>query len=99
MKMDNDEGRAVDLDHADALHSADAKADSISPNVAIVAIHGVGQHLSGASADAVSTLLMSIERDKVVTDGQEEGPATYSGFVATSIAVPLRPLQAPQLYP
>src|SRR4029077_9375643 len=39
--------------------------------------------------------------DKVVTNGEKggEGAPPYSGFVATSIDVPLRPLQAPQLYP
>lgn len=72
--------------------------DADNPNVAIIAIHGVGQHLSGASADAVSTLLMSIGREKVVTrKWKEEEPAPpYSGFVGTPIDVPLRPIQAPQ---
>lgn len=75
--------------------------DSDDTNVAVIAIHGVGQHLSGASADAVSTLLMSIGRDTDVKEkgnerGQNETTPPYSGFVTTSIDVPLRPVQAPQ---
>lgn len=70
-------------------------------NVAVIAIHGVGQHLSGASADAVSALLMSIGREPAVKEEENErrrngaAPA-YSGFAAKSINVPLRPVQAPQ---
>lgn len=101
--MDNEEGRDATRGQAKEQQSTDAEtvAPSSAPNVALIAIHGVGQHLSGASADAVSTLLMSIEREKVVTNGEKEGEGTppYSGFVATSIDVPVRPLQAPQLYP
>src|SRR6266853_924100 len=78
------------------------------PNIAIIAIHGVGKHISGASADAVSTLLMSIGRNGAAkqNDGKRDGeakkqnhepllPPPYAGFVATSIDVPLRPVQAP----
>ena len=63
--------------------------------VALLAIHGVGQHPYGASADAVSTLLLSI--------GRNGGPEAelgavaippYSGFVTTSLDVPLRPVQS-----
>lgn len=81
---------------------SDSRVDGTdNPNVAIIAIHGVGQHLSGASADAVSTLLMSIGREKVVTRKwkEEEQTPPYSGFVGTPIDVPLRPIQAPQLEP
>ncbi len=64
-------------------------------NVAIIAIHGVGQHVSGVSADAVSTLLMSIGRDGAgKEDNGETGTPPYSGFVTTSIEVPLRPVQS-----
>lgn len=76
-------------------------SDSDDINVAVIAIHGVGQHLSGASADAVSTLLMSIGRNATLKEKENEGkqneatPA-YAGFVTTSIDVPLRPVQAPQ---
>jgi hypothetical protein len=59
-------------------------------NVAVIAIHGVGQHLSGASADAVSTLLLSLDRN-----GSQGQPARYSGFDIKSISVPLRPVQSP----
>ena len=68
--------------------------------VAVIAIHGVGQHLPGASADAVSTLLMSLGRDTTRKEGeggwQNEAVPPYSGFVSTSIDVPLRPVQAPK---
>jgi hypothetical protein len=70
-------------------------------NVAVIAIHGVGQHLSGVSAEAVCTLLMSIGRSGAAanpetTGGQSSPPVPpYSGFVATSIDVPLRPVQSP----
>jgi hypothetical protein len=67
--------------------------------VAVIAIHGVGQHLPGASADAVSTLLISLGRDWPVEGGEEENEGAippYSGFVSTAIDVPLRPVQAPQ---
>ena len=100
--MDKDEVRDAAFDHTKEQHSADVKSELASgdPNVAVIAIHGVGQHLSGASADAVSTLLMSIRREEVTWGaGKEKGaePASfYSGFVATSIDVPLRPIQAPQ---
>jgi hypothetical protein len=79
------------------------KSDMGAPNVAVIAIHGVGQHLSGASADAVSTLLMSIRRGEVAwgagKDKGAEPEPPYSGFVTTSIDVPLRPIQAPQKAP
>jgi hypothetical protein len=75
---------------------------SQAETVAVIAIHGVGQHLPGASADAVSTLLTSLGRDWPIGEGvveaRENGVGTppYSGFVSTSIEVPLRPVQAPQ---
>jgi hypothetical protein len=78
-------------------------------NVAVIAIHGVGQHLSGASADAVATLLLSMGRNgpdeknngksesapKSDSEEKKTRPAPYHGFVATSIDVPLRPVQSP----
>jgi hypothetical protein len=81
----------------------DSQAGTNPEIVAVIAIHGVGQHLSGASADAVSTLLMSMGREEVAwgagkAKGADPSPP-YSGFVATSVDVPLRPIQAPQLEP
>jgi hypothetical protein len=87
----------------ESIDSRDVKPESASPlssdaaNVAVIAIHGVGQHLSGASADAVSTLLLSIGRSgrgKQTSEIPQPAPL-YSGFVATSIDVPLRPVQSP----
>ena len=74
-----------------------AQLNSEGSNVAVIAIHGVGHHLSGASADAVSTLLFSIGRSgggNHASDIPESAPP-YSGFVTTSINVPLRPVQSP----
>jgi hypothetical protein len=88
----------------------DAEVTSEDRNVAVIAIHGVGQHLSGASADAVATLLLSLGRNesggthhgkgksapKSESGEKKTRPAPpYSGFVATSIDVPLRPIQSP----
>lgn len=65
-------------------------------NVAVIAIHGVGQHQLGASATSVSTLLLSIgrERNGQNTSGASSAPP-YPGFVARSVDVPLRPVQSP----
>lgn len=98
----------------DSIQSQTVKPDPAvhldleNPCVAVIAIHGVGQHLSGASADQVSTLLLSIGRNGAgkenVGDTNNapknktvEVPAPpYSGFIATSIDVPLRPVQSPR---
>lgn len=71
----------------------DPKVGGSVPNIAVIAIHGVGAHLSGASAEAVATLLTSVGRDMPMEDG---GPPLYSPFVANSIGIPLRPVQAPR---
>src|SRR5215469_17779000 len=62
--------------------------------VALLAIHGVGQHPCGVSADAVSTLLLSIGRNggratKFKKEGEPETELCvvpvppYGGFVTT----------------
>jgi hypothetical protein len=78
------------------------RLESDGANVAVIAIHGVGQHPSGVSADAVATLLMSIGRNgadrKEHGDRAESHPKAappYTGFLSTSIDVPLRPVQSP----
>jgi hypothetical protein len=82
--------------HPDSTNpNSPAPLDSGGPNVAVIAIHGVGQHLSGVSADAVSTLLMSIGRNGGGTIPYSQPTPPYPGFVATSIEVPLRPVQSP----
>jgi hypothetical protein len=87
----------ADLNHADLNHEGSNHVENAQgPNVAVIAIHGVGQHLSGASADAVSTLLLSMGRENAaekVEEGRMQVPP-YSGFVSKSIDVPLRPVQA-----
>lgn len=51
---------------------------------AVVVVHGVGQHEPGASADAVSELLLGLNT---------EGGSAYAPFTAETIHVPLRPLE------
>jgi hypothetical protein len=61
------------------------------PTVAVIAIHGVGQHAPGSSAEAMSTLLNSLGREDRRPDTQpHERP--YTGFVINSIDVPVRPV-------
>jgi hypothetical protein len=56
--------------------------------VAVIAIHGVGQHISGASAEAVSSLLESIGREDGRAESNPNRP--YFGFAVDQIEVPLR---------
>jgi hypothetical protein len=74
------------------------------PRVAVIAIHGVGRHAPGASAEAVATLLLSIRnginaaaRDSGKTNaaGNFNGRPLYSGCVTSAIDVPLRPVNSP----
>ncbi|MGA2420938.1 MAG: hypothetical protein ABSG69_12705, partial [Candidatus Acidiferrum sp.] len=61
------------------------------PTIAVIAIHGVGQHAPGSSAQALATLLASIGREDRRPDTQpHERP--YTGFVINSIDVPVRPV-------
>src|SRR5882724_10097024 len=61
--------------------------------VAVIAIHGVGQHSVGASAEAVSTLLLNIVREDKTKNPHEAPP--YSGFAVNSVDVPLHPVLTP----
>lgn len=80
-----------------AQSSQTKQLTSDDANVAVIAIHGVGQHPPGVSADAVATLLQSIGRCNVAmeNDRTRELEAPYSGFIAGSVDVPLRPVQSP----
>lgn len=65
-------------------------------SVAVIAIHGVGQHPPGASATSVSTSLLSMGRERNPEDIPCSSSAPpYQGFVTTSVDVPLRPVQSP----
>jgi hypothetical protein len=72
-------------------------------NVAVIAIHGVGRHAPGASAEAVATLLLSMEKtgheehnaDELRQADQAKKSPLYSGFEIDSIDVPLRPVLSP----
>ena len=59
-------------------------SEEAKTKVAVVVVHGVGYHEPGASADAVSELLLGLPAQ----DG-----STYSAFSAETIHVPLRPLE------
>ena len=59
--------------------------------VAVIAIHGVGRHLPGASAEALATLLASIGRKDGEADHISHA-APYEGFDTLSIEVPLAPV-------
>ena len=61
--------------------------------VAVIAIHGVGKHPPGASAEAISTLLLNIGRENGVHKPHD--PPPYSGFESKSVDVALHPVQTP----
>jgi hypothetical protein len=90
---------AAHVEPPDSRNSNNAHA----PNVAVVAIHGVGWHAPGASAEAVATLLLSMDKTKQEeghayernTADQSKDPPLYSGFEIDSIDVPLRPVLSP----
>jgi hypothetical protein len=60
----------------------------IPPTVAVIAIHGVGQHPPGASAQALADLLASVGRRDANADPLSPG-INYSSFAIQSIEVPL----------
>lgn len=90
-------GSAAGMSPAPEAHSEQAAGSEhanqvpANSNVAVIAIHGVGRHAVGASADAVSTLLLALENDENAVHPKPP----YSGFVSTSIDVPLRPVRSP----
>src|SRR5271154_3295232 len=62
------------------------------PTVAVVAIHGVGRHAPGASAEALATLLASLGRAHAAQrnpDAPPQRPAQYAGFDIRAIDVPV----------
>ena len=67
-----------------------AGADS-PRQVAVIAIHGVGRHAPGSSAEAIATLLASIDRadNSHAYQHLPKGPRRCSGFDIDSIEVPL----------
>lgn len=75
------------------------------PRIAVIAIHGVGSHPPGVSADAVATLLLSLGRDGMNVAqpgschtgvaGHLNEPPLYSGCVVSYIDIPLRPVKSP----
>ncbi len=62
----------------------------LDSNVAVIAIHGVGNHLSGASAKCVSDLLIGIGRIWKQPEARDQQPP-YAGFLSRDLEVPLRP--------
>jgi hypothetical protein len=60
--------------------------------VAVIAIHGVGHHLSGASAEDVAALLESVGREDYPPElaAKQDRPKPYLGFRSKSLEIPLR---------
>jgi hypothetical protein len=72
----------ADLDSPAQGNTPDTAAPPVS--VAVVAVHGVGRHATGASADATANLLSGVNGYK-----QPPGASLYSNFVTQPIQVPL----------
>jgi hypothetical protein len=70
-----------------AQNSQNSDSDRVG-SVAIIAIHGVGRHEPGASAEAIATLLSSLGRKDRAADYAGSQPP-YAGFDEHSIEVPL----------
>jgi hypothetical protein len=64
-----------------------------APNVAIVAVHGVGNQAAGTTATAIADLLANLE-----TPGGRGGPL-YTPFVGRELRVPVRRLEVPAHVP
>ena len=62
-----------------------------SNHVAVIAIHGVGHHESGATAQAVADLLTGLE-----SDGTRNGHNRYTPFAVRQVQIPLRAAQSPE---
>src|SRR3981189_1168475 len=61
-------------------------AASALPRVAVIAIHGVGHHESGATAEAVTDLLTGVE---IV--GRAHPENRYTSFALRQVQLPLEP--------
>jgi hypothetical protein len=79
----------------DAVPESRERSPRVNPHstVAVIAIHGVGRHLPGASAEALATLLASMGRKDGEADHISYAPP-YEGFDTLSIEVPLAPVTA-----
>lgn len=93
----------TDSNHAPWSHAPSNDMGSApGPNVAVIAIHGVGRHDPGASAEAVATLLLSMDKtsreegngDELKRPHAQKSPI-YSGFEVDSIDIPVRPVLSP----
>ena len=67
---------ASDDKNLSPIENCERRPEPDDRSVAIVAIHGVGQHLPGASAEAISTLLMSIGRNGVGSETSAQAKQT-----------------------
>ena len=87
------------IEQPDSNHAGNVQG----ANVAVIAIHGVGRHAPGASAEAVATLLLSMDKtgkeggggDELNRPDQAKKSPLYSGFEIESIDVPVRPVLSP----
>jgi hypothetical protein len=78
---------------SDAVPIPDSNTEAAAPprQVAVIAIHGVGRHEPGASAEAIATLLASQDRadNSQAYRTLPKGPRHVSGFDIETIEVPL----------
>ncbi len=64
------------------------------PLIAVIAIHGVGRHEPGASAQDVATLLTSLGREDnhLSIAAADKTVPLYPGFLTESLVIPLHPV-------
>src|SRR5271163_1214328 len=73
-------------------HTRHVTGHTEHPTVAVIAIHGVGRHAPGSSAEALATLLASLGREDAAQRNPHappQNPAPYAGFDIRAIDVPV----------
>jgi hypothetical protein len=79
---------------APAIHSAPTESKRI-PRVAVLGVHGVGQHAPGATENAMADLLFSLPAKRLTPRGwhiDRKGPRHFGFFRSVGVQVPLQPL-------
>jgi hypothetical protein len=87
----------VDYSSASAQHAVDTTAldqgespEPHVPRVAVLAVHGIGQHAAGSSEDAMVDLLLALP------PAEPDGPRPFGPFRAVDIQIPLQTLRVPE---
>ena len=95
----NNMARRSPVDHSvpSTPHAVDSTAldEGESPNpraprVAILAVHGIGQHAAGSSEDAMVDLLLALP------PAEPDACCPFGPFRVVGIQIPLRPLRVPE---